>query len=270
MMETGQRNSAGGQSNGLGLTSCDTKRSFVADTLDRALVLAALPSQAASERAAAAAVAALLMRRVLPTEQLAADVMNIISRSLDAPSVVRPLSCALLGFAPDRARLVGPLSRLVTQAHAGGHFETLYSLSLLVLLDDDASCALQAMDAQAAFEWARGRHGVEASAGLLDAWVERHGPGADWVCHAVEATPELFSSRMLSLMRRCELHFVAPSVMSWRQFARVDARARMPPWEPRRFRDPRAAVCTLQQAIGEEPGERRRVVLARWMTEIAG
>jgi hypothetical protein len=224
------------------------------------------------EREQAACLAQVLDLRVSALsieEALATDIMALIEHRLAERVVVESLLSVLRRRVRELAKLTGGVERLAERAQRRRHHETLGHLVLAML-------GTTAWRDRVRSEWARATLSARDSSArrlskrIIQGWLDAHGSVPDWMRAVLEEDPSISGWGCLSDSERWQLHRAAPTTQGWRWIARGDKPGQRS-LAACAFGDQLdQAIETLQAAMAEEPNGGRRVVLARWLTEIAG
>jgi hypothetical protein len=248
-----------------------SEMTFAEGVFEHALRELQSESRSASDRARAATVLNFVSRLVPLSEGRASDLMNIAASRLAEPHVVSHVLRSLRR-SRDGAKLTSGVARLADRAHREGQRGALFAR--VVAMQQVAAWRLALRD-----EWvmevlddalAEGR--APAARAIAEAWLAPH--AADSVPVALRAIVERHSqflgTKSLSPALRWRLHAAAPTARGWRVMASTAPKSDKA-LSPSQFSSELdIAIETLEVAMAQEPERSRRVVLARWLSDIQG
>lgn len=223
----------------------------------------------ADERVHAACAARMLAYLDLaPDERLLTDLMGVTAVRLTEPEIVDVLVSILRHLTRGDANLAAGLERLAIRAEREGLKDSLRALVIHML-------AFPAWAARVHGEWSSvvlrfdSTESFRASQRVLWQWVGEHGTLLPWMREALELHPELLSTWLPHSIRWL-LHRAAPTARGWRTLAGWPTHGDEIVSAARFGKELDAAIQTLEAALTEERNEVRRVVLARWLSEVSG
>jgi hypothetical protein len=239
--------------------------------MSAALVVLLDSRMAAEERTDAAWVVRGLWSRWLMTEALVADIGHALKCNLDAPGALARLLVVLRAPGVDASRTANAVGQATALAFRRGHIRGLHTL-LLAALDDPAWFEIARDDYGAAvFAWAISDLPARRTEAvmLLSVWIRLQDAVPSWASSELRRRPELIALLRPPTLMAWRLHSSAPTAGSWRFIVTSCGVADLVTRES--FGESiELALETLGEAIAQEPDDAARVVLASWLSRLAG